>query len=328
MRMEPSLHHFIYEGETKRLDAVMAAQVSLGLSRAQAQRLIAEHQVMLNDKPCTSASQKVAAGQAVIVTIPPPEPLELEAVPMALDILYEDDSLIVLNKPAGLTVHPAPGERNATLVHGLLHHCGESLSGIGGVQRPGIVHRLDKDTSGAMLVAKSDVAHQSLSAQLKDRSLSRTYHALVYGLPNPATGQVEGAIGRSDTNRKKMAVLADDDPRGKAALTYYKVIETFGAGALSLIECKLQTGRTHQIRVHMAHRGHSLVGDAHYGRPRKLADAELRDIVRAFPRQALHAVAVGFIHPITGEKMQFEAAYPEDWHELLQNVRRVCRAGS
>lgn len=316
--MESSHHIHVPAGTaTQRLDKWLSDQLP-DLSRAQVQRLIQDGQVTLNGALCLSASTKISADQLISLNVPEPERMDLEPVAMPLDILYEDNELIVLNKPAGLTVHPAPGERNATLVHGLLHHCGDSLSGIGGVQRPGIVHRLDKETSGAMLVAKSDVAHQSLSAQLKDRSLSRTYHALVYGLPNPTTGTIEGAIGRSNKNRKKMAVLNDDDPHGKPARTHYRVLQAYGVGALSLVECKLDTGRTHQIRVHLTHQGHPLVGDPVYGRARKLADTTLHDVTRRFTRQALHAVAIAFVHPVSGETLSFNAPYPEDFVSLLE----------
>jgi 23S rRNA pseudouridine1911/1915/1917 synthase len=312
--------HFVIEPphHLQRLDKTLA-ELLPELSRTQAGRLIADGQVTVAGAVCCHVSQKVQTGQEIAVTIPAAVPLELTAVAMPLDILFEDEHLLVVNKPAGLTVHPAVSEQGVTLVHALLHHCGASLSGIGGVQRPGIVHRLDKDTSGAMLVAKHDAAHQHLSAQLADRSLSRLYHALVFGFPKPSQGVWEGNIGRSPQNRKKMAVVATG---GKTARSHYKTLETFGNSALSLVECKLETGRTHQIRVHFSHYGYPLVGDPLYGRGRKLHDANLQRLTTAFPRQALHAVAVSFIHPATGESHHYEAAYPDDFASLYADLQK------
>ncbi len=304
-----------FHGE--RLDKFLAVALPK-ISRAQAQKFIELGHVKLAGAECRDASRKLSNGQALQVIIPDAKPADLAPADIPLTVLYEDAHLLVVNKPAGLTVHPAPGEKGPTLVHALLHHCGTSLSGIGGVARPGIVHRIDKDTSGAIIVAKNDAAHQALSAQLQDRTLSRTYHALVYGLPNPATGTWEGNIGRSPRNRKKMAVVNG----GKPARTHYKVLEVFGKGALSLIECKLETGRTHQIRVHASHHGCPLIGDQTYAaRPRKLQDETLRALASDFPRQALHAVSLSFKHPKSGEIISCQAEYPSDFDALMRGLR-------
>ncbi len=282
-------------------------------SRSQIQRLIGEGALQIDGVMYDNPSLKLsAAHQSLTLTIREPVEMDLTPVPMELDILFEDDDVIVINKPAGLTVHPAPSERNTTLVHGLLAHCGDSLSGIGGVARPGIVHRLDKDTSGAIIIAKNDTAHQHLSAQLKDRSLSRTYHALCYGVPTPPFGTVNAPIGRSTRDRKKMAVVKGD--KGKEARTHYKVLERFLDDKVSLIECKLESGRTHQIRVHLTHLGYPLIGDSSYGRARKLSNKEMQDAIEQLQQgQMLHARAIGFVHPKTGEMMNFMANYPNEF---------------
>jgi len=253
---------------------------------------------------------------------------------MALNILFEDAHLIVLDKPAGLVVHPAPGNLDGTLVNGLLAHAGEELEGIGGEKRPGIVHRLDKDTSGIMVVAKTQQAHQVLSEAFAARDLDREYLALVWGLPTTAEGEIEAAIGRHSTDRKRMAVV---EPRhrgmqrgemsgantGKHAITRYRTEQVFH-GALALVRCKLMTGRTHQIRVHMAHIGHPLVGDPVYLRRipavSKTLPPVLREAMLAFPRQALHAASLGFLHPITRQPLSFRADPPKDMHELLASL--------
>ncbi len=287
----------------------MAAPSQTPPSRAGVQRLIKAGLVARAGNAALDASDKVHAGEVYTVTLLPPEPALPEAQAMPLRIVYEDADLLVVDKPAGLVVHPAAGNRDRTLVNALLAHCGDSLSGIGGVARPGIVHRLDKDTSGLMVVAKHDAAHQALSRQFADRSLSRVYQALVWGALNLVAGSVEGAIGRHPRDRKKMAVVRHG---GKAALTHYKLVERLGAGATtaSLIECKLATGRTHQIRVHMAHIGHPLVGDPTYGRGGKVA---------GFSRQALHAAELTFIHPRTGKAMRFTTPMPKDMATLLES---------
>ena len=301
----------------KALAVLLAGQIS-GISRARVQALMAEGRVSFNGKPITDASGKVKLGDIYTVDIPPPEPAEPEAQDIALEVIYEDEDLLVIDKPAGLVVHPAPGNRDMTLVNALLSHCGDSLSGIGGVARPGIVHRLDKDTSGLMVVAKNDVAHHALTAQFTDRSLSRTYQAIVWGVPNPPKGSVDAAIGRHTGDRKKMAVTSK---ASKPALTHYKVVKDLGA--VSLVECKLATGRTHQIRVHMAHIKHPVVGDPTYGKKSKSA----KDLaaLHTFPRQALHAVGLEFIHPRTGKTAVFASPLPDDMKKLLRALAKAAK---
>ncbi|GHF23464.1 pseudouridine synthase [Kordiimonas sediminis] len=254
-----------------------------------------------------------------IVTLPEPESAEPEAQNIPLDVLYEDADVIVINKPAGMVVHPAAGSPDGTLVNALLHHCGSSLSGIGGVKRPGIVHRIDKDTSGILVMAKNDKAHQGLSIQFADHSIERVYGAVCRGHPNPAAGRIEGNIARHPVDRKKMAVT---DKGGKWAATHYKTLSNYqhqGIDLASLIECRLETGRTHQVRVHMAHIGHALVGDPVYSRGKwsSKIPADLRGTLLGFARQALHARVIGFIHPVTGKTLKFEADYPSDMQKLI-----------
>jgi 23S rRNA pseudouridine1911/1915/1917 synthase len=291
----------------------LAARQQPDLSRARVQALLAQGFVKLSGQTVTDASRKVKTNEAYTLLVPPPEKAEPEAQAMDLRIVYEDDDVIVLDKPAGLVVHPAPGNRDHTLVNALLAHCGSSLSGIGGVARPGIVHRLDKDTSGLIVVAKNDAAHHALSGQFADRSLSRTYRALVWGLPVPSAGSIDAPIGRSPKDRKKMAVTS----KGRSALTHYKVIEEYGD--VSLVECQLATGRTHQIRVHLAHIKHPVVGDPVYGKSRaKKGEESLQN----FPRQALHAVALHFIHPRTHKLKKFTSKLPKDMQKLIKEIAR------
>ncbi|MGB9153312.1 MAG: RluA family pseudouridine synthase [Alphaproteobacteria bacterium] len=297
---------------TDKAIATLAAIEQPALSRARIQALLAEGHLSLNEKPATDASRKVNVDEVYTLILPPLEKAEPEAQDIDVKIVYEDDDVIVIDKQAGLVVHPAPGNRDHTLVNALLAHCGDSLSGIGGVARPGIVHRLDKDTSGLMVVAKNDAAHQALAKQFADRSLSRTYHALVWGAVVPRAGSIDAPIGRSSKDRKKMAVTA----KGKPALTHYKVIEDFEL--VSLIECKLATGRTHQIRVHLAHIKHPVVGDPTYGGGRRAKKAE--DALQKFPRQALHAVELHFIHPRTGKLRKFTSKMPKDMQKLLKGL--------
>jgi 23S rRNA pseudouridine1911/1915/1917 synthase len=298
--------------DRQRLDktlALLAASVAPELSRARIAKLLQDGHVTLNGKAVTDLSRKVKADEVYEITLPPPEPALPEAQDIKLTVIYEDKDVVVIDKPVGLVVHPAPGNRDKTLVNALLAHCGSSLSGIGGVARPGIVHRLDKETSGLIVVAKNDAAHQKLSAQFADRSLSRTYQALVHGVPMLRVGIIDAPIGRSPRDRKKMAVTA----KGKPARTHYNVLENFDAAAL--VECKLETGRTHQIRVHMAHIKHPVIGDPTYGR-------RTAKNIPDFPRQALHAAAISFIHPRTGKVMKFEAKLPKDMTNLLKALRR------
>jgi 23S rRNA pseudouridine1911/1915/1917 synthase len=300
----------------QRTDKALASLAALDgktLSRARIQALLAQGHLSLGDIAATDASRKAKAGEIYTLTLPPAEKAEPEAQDMDITIVYEDDDVIVIDKQAGLVVHPAPGNRDHTLVNALLAHCGDSLSGIGGVARPGIVHRLDKDTSGLMVVAKNDNAHQALAKQFADRSLSRTYHALVWGLPNPRTGSVDAPIGRSSKDRKKMAVTG----KGKPALTHYKVIEDFEN--VSLVECKLATGRTHQIRVHLAHLKHPVVGDPVYGGGRRAKKEN--EALQKFPRQALHAVELHFVHPRTGRLRKFTSKLPKDMRKLIRDLQ-------
>jgi len=319
----------------QRVDRFLAERIG-SLSRSRVKALIEEGHVARDGERLTEPSQAVRAGSIYRVAPPPPKPARPEAQAMRLDILFEDAHLIVLDKPAGLVVHPAPGNLDGTLVNGLLAHAGDELEGIGGEKRPGIVHRLDKDTSGIMVVAKSQQAHQVLSDAFAARDLDREYLALVWGVPNPAQGEIDAAIGRHSTDRKRMAVV---EPRhrgmqrgemagasaGKPAITRYRTEEAFH-GALALVRCKLMTGRTHQIRVHMAHIGHPLVGDPVYLRRipavSKTLPAGLREAMLAFPRQALHAASLGFLHPITRQPLSFQADPPQDMQALFGMLAR------
>jgi 23S rRNA pseudouridine1911/1915/1917 synthase len=296
-----------------RLDRALADLLP-DLSRERLKGLIGEGQVQSANVGKISVSMKVAAGQMFIITLPPPVPLDTVAQDIPLTIVHEDADLIVIDKPAGLVVHPAAGNLDGTLVNALLHHCEGRLSGIGGVARPGIVHRIDKDTSGLLVVAKSDKAHEGLARQFKDHSIDRLYAAIVYGVPNPAAGTVDTWIGRSDADRKKMAVHREG--RGKHAVTHYRTTQRLRDAAL--VECKLETGRTHQVRVHMHHIGHPLIGDPVYGRERKGFKSILETL--GFKRQALHAKSLGFIHPVTSERLMFQSALPTDMQELLSQL--------
>jgi 23S rRNA pseudouridine1911/1915/1917 synthase len=305
-----------------RLDRMLANHLP-GLSRTRLKRLIEEGRVRLEGDPLRDPSQRVRPGQNFVVTFPAAEDAAPAAQPLALDIRFEDAHLIVIDKPAGLVVHPAPGNPDGTLVNALVAHCGASLAGIGGVRRPGIVHRLDKDTSGLMVAAKTEAAHQALSRDFARREIDRAYAAFVWGVPRPAAGEIAGNIGRSAVHRKKMAVLAEG--RGRPALTRYRVERAFGTQA-ALVECRLATGRTHQIRVHLAHVGHALIGDPVYGTRAGRAVArsgEAGERVAAFPRQALHARRLGFTHPVEGRFMTFDSPLPPDLHELFNDLERI-----
>ena len=311
----------------ERLDKALAAGLP-GLSRSRVQALLEQGCVRESGRTVTEPSLRVKLGQTFDVFIPEAEPAQPEAQDIPLDVVYEDEDVLVIDKPAGLVVHPAAGNPDNTLVNALLAHCGDSLSGIGGVKRPGIVHRLDKDTSGLMVVAKNDRAHHALTEQFSGRSLSRTYQALVWGVPSPKEGRIEGNIGRSTADRKKMAVVTGG---GKHAATRYRVVKAFGT-AMSLVECVLETGRTHQIRVHMAHIGHPVVGDPLYGKGRagraggKHASAlpePPRSLFVGFPRQALHAVALSFVHPRKGESVRFQTGLPADMRHLIDTLESL-----
>lgn len=318
----------------KRLDQWLAIQLAPDLSRSRIQSLIAEGQVTVDGRPVHEPKHKLREGALILLQMPEPEPAEPEGENIPLDILHEDNDVIVINKPAGLVVHPGNGNWTGTLVNALIHHCGDTLSGIGGVRRPGIVHRLDKETSGVMVVAKNDRAHRQLSAQFADHGrtgdLERAYMALVWGTTDRATGTVDAPLGRSHRDRTRQAVVNENREDARHAVTHYSVVEKFGqredATALaSLIECRLETGRTHQIRVHMAHIGHPLIGDMEYGsafktKANKLAEP-LKQVVTAFPRQALHARLLSFAHPANNVVMRFEAPLPEDMAQLLAAFR-------
>jgi 23S rRNA pseudouridine1911/1915/1917 synthase len=297
-----------------RLDAALTNALP-EFSRARIQALIAEDALLVGGKLATDASSKKFAGQNFLLSVPAPKPDKAEAQDIALDVVFEDEHLIIVNKPAGLVVHPAAGHADGTLVNALLHHCQGKLSGIGGVQRPGIVHRIDKDTSGLLVIAKSNAAHEGLAKLFAAHDIERRYFAIVSGVPAPPAGTISTQIGRSTINRKKMAVLPEN--KGKHAITHYRAIESFGKTAL--VECTLETGRTHQVRVHMAHIGHPLIGDSVYSNrqnPYRIGPNQSK-----FDRQALHAASLGFIHPISGETLRFESSLPEDMQLLLSQLR-------
>ena len=323
------------EATGERIDQWLAAQLAPDLSRSRIQGLMKDGAVSLNGSPAAEPKRKLAEGDRIVIVMPEPTPPEPEGEAIPLDVLYEDDDLIVINKPAGLVVHPGAGNWTGTLVNALIHHCGASLSGIGGVRRPGIVHRLDKDTSGVLVVAKNDLTHRVLSEAFADHGLTgdleRAYDAVVWGSPARMNGTVDAPLGRSGSDRTQRAVVRDTQDDARHAVTHFTVRERFGekpdaTAMASVVECRLETGRTHQIRVHMAHIGHPLIGDRDYGRAfftkaNRLGD-DLGPIVRAFPRQALHARLLAFRHPATDELMRFEAPHPADMAELLEGFRR------
>ncbi len=291
----------------ERIDKFLSDELS-DRSRSFLQKLIKEQYVKVNDKP-VKASYRLDFGDLVSITFPEPEKPNIAAENIPLDILYEDQDLIIINKPKQMVVHPAPGHYTGTLVNALLYHCQDNLSGINGSLRPGIVHRIDMDTTGSLVVCKNDATHQSLSAQLKEHSIQRVYKAIVHGVLKEDSGCIDAPIGRHPTERKKMSTLCKN---GREAVTHYQVLERFGA--FTYIQCMLETGRTHQIRVHMASVGHPLLGDSVYG-PKKCP----------FPKlvgQTLHAETLGFIHPRTDEYMEFHAPLPEYFTGLLNRLRK------
>lgn len=304
------------EAAGSRADRFLADAIG-SLSRSRVKALIEAGHASRDGAPMTDPSESVRPGARYVVEIPPAVPATPQPQAIPLTILYEDLDLIVVDKPAGLVVHPAPGNLDGTLVNALLAHAGEDLPGIGGEKRPGIVHRLDKDTSGVMVAAKTERAHRTLSEAFAARDLDRAYLALAWGLPAPTEGEVSAAIGRHPADRKRMAVVTRG---GKPATTRYKLRRAWGA-AVSLVECRLLTGRTHQIRVHMAHIGHPLVGDPVYLRrtpaAARLLPEDTRAALLAFPRQALHAATLGFAHPVTGQALSFESPLPDDLRALV-----------
>jgi len=334
-------------GEIRRIVAPAAAageridhwlaEIWPDLSRSRIQGLIGAGKLTTDAAIVARAAEKVAGGAEYALTLPPPEPAAPEAEAIPLTIVFEDTHLIVIDKPAGMAVHPAPGSMRGTLVNALLAHCAGSLSGIGGVARPGIVHRIDKDTTGLVVAAKSDAAHQGLAKLFAKHQIDRAYYAIARAAPQARTGVVDTRIARSSEDRKKFAVVRDPTSEaGKRAVTHYWTIETFGqiAGAsagrpaASYLECRLETGRTHQIRVHLAHLGCPIVGDPLYGKQRGLrADGphaeDAETAVRAFARQALHAAVLGFVHPVTSEELRFESAPPQDMQALLAALRAL-----
>jgi 23S rRNA pseudouridine1911/1915/1917 synthase len=324
-----------------RLDKALArfAPDAAALSRSRLAKLLNDGAVSRDGLVVTDAKAKIAEGDVFLVTVGPAQEVTTPAEPIALSVVWEDQDLIVIDKPAGMVVHPAPGSRSGTLVNALLHHCGEALSGVGGERRPGIVHRIDKDTAGLLVVAKSDRAHHGLAAQFARHDVERRYLALVHGVPDQNDPRLHGVKGvsfeaggilkittqlaRHKTDRQRQAVLFHG---GRHAVTRARVVETFGTPPVAaLVECWLETGRTHQIRVHMAHAGHGLVGDQTYGGRRKLSPravgASAATMAETFPRQALHAATLGFRHPVTGEGLRFESPLPADFSGLLMALR-------
>lgn len=314
----------------KRLDALLAAHVT-SLSRNRIQALIKAGNVTVDGGKIVEPKHRVNEEVRISLDLPEPEDPEPKGEAIPLQVVHEDEHLIVIDKPAGLVVHPGAGNWAGTLVNALIHHCGDSLSGIGGVKRPGIVHRIDKDTSGLLVAAKSDEAHQGLAAQFADHGktgpLERAYSALVWGAPNSLKGTINANLARSQANRQKIAVVKTS---GRHAVTHWQVKERFSApdqpALASLVECRLETGRTHQIRVHMAHIGHPLIGDHDYGSGFKTKtnrlDEPLKSSVEGFKRQALHAGLLAFAHPVTEKTLRFESPYPADFASLLSNLQQ------
>ncbi|MGB7408811.1 MAG: RluA family pseudouridine synthase [Pontixanthobacter sp.] len=303
-----------------RIDKSLAE--ASGLSRERIKALIAQGAVTIGQATATNPSAKMQVGAHFSITLPPVVDPVAQPQDIAIDVVFEDDHLIVVNKAADMVVHPAAGNQDGTLVNALLHHCAKSgagrLSGIGGVARPGIVHRIDKGTSGLLVVAKSAMAHEGLASQFADHSIHRHYIAICAGHPNPAEGTIEGRLGRSAFNRKKMAVLPDDAKRGKHAVTHYRTVERMND--FSILKCRLETGRTHQVRVHCASIGHALLGDPTYGQTPAKWKPILQEL--GFARQALHAASLGFVHPADGEYVEFHADLPRDMQELIDQAYR------
>ena len=303
--MEPILLRASEESKNQRLDAFLASSLD-GLTRSQATRLIESGEVAVNGR-AVSKSYKLAGGEDIAVTLPEPEPVEAVPQDIPLDVVYEDADVIVVNKPSGMVVHPAPGHPDGTLVNALLYHCAGTLSGIGGALRPGIVHRIDRDTSGLIIAAKNDAAHQYLSAQLADHTLARTYECIVVGSLREDRGTVDAPIARHPTDRKRMAVVAG----GREAVTHWEVIARYPG--YTHVRCRLETGRTHQIRVHMAYIGHPILGDTVYGAKKE---------VPGLTGQCLHAVGLRFLHPRTHEVVELSCPLPEEFTRMLQKIRK------
>ncbi|CUH53263.1 RluA family pseudouridine synthase [Shimia marina] len=330
----------IAEDPPKRLDKALSRDVPVeaSLSRTRLSKLIGEGAVTVNGVVVADPKHKVVGGETIAITVPLAEESHIGPEDIPLEVIWEDADLIVINKPAGMVVHPAPGTPNGTLVNALLHHCGDTLSGVGGMKRPGIVHRIDKETSGLLVVAKTDAAHQGLAAQFEAHTVERYYRAVCYGVPDANDPRLRGVRGvnfetgnimkvtthlaRHKTDRQRQAVLFEG---GRHAVTRVRIVQPFGAPSVAcLVECWLETGRTHQIRVHMAHAGHGLVGDPVYGGRRKLAEKAIgvkgAAAAKGFARQALHAAVLGFEHPVTGEHLRFEAPLPQDMAQLIEDL--------
>ena len=303
--MEPILLRASEESKNQRLDAFLASSLD-GLTRSQATRFIESGEVAVNGR-AVSKSYKLAGGEDIAVTLPEPEPVEAVPQDIPLDVVYEDADVIVVNKPSGMVVHPAPGHPDGTLVNALLYHCAGTLSGVGGALRPGIVHRIDRDTSGLIIAAKNDAAHQYLSAQLADHTLARTYECIVVGSLREDRGTVDAPIARHPTDRKRMAVVAG----GREAVTHWEVIARYPG--YTHVRCRLETGRTHQIRVHMAYIGHPILGDTVYGAKKE---------VPGLTGQCLHAVGLRFLHPRTHEVVELSCPLPEEFTRMLQKIRK------
>lgn len=303
--MEPILLRASEESKNQRLDAFLASSLD-GLTRSQATRLIESGEVAVNGR-AVSKSYKLAGGEDIAVTLPEPEPVEAVPQDIPLDVVYEDADVIVVNKPSGMVVHPAPGHPDGTLVNALLYHCAGTLSGIGGALRPGIVHRIDRDTSGLIIAAKNDAAHQYLSAQLADHTLARTYECIVVGALREDRGTVDAPIARHPTDRKRMAVVAG----GREAVTHWEVIARYPG--YTHVRCRLETGRMHQIRVHMAYIGHPILGDTVYGAKKE---------VPGLTGQCLHAVGLRFLHPRTHEVVELSCPLPDEFTRMLQKIRK------
>ncbi|SEQ99860.1 RluA family pseudouridine synthase [Thalassovita taeanensis] len=335
----------IHADPPARLDKALSRDVpeDASLSRTRLARLIADGHVLHNRQVVTDAKVRVKEGDIIDITVPQAEDSHIGPEDIPLEVIFEDDDLIVINKPVGMVVHPAPGTPTGTLVNALLHHCGDTLSGVGGEKRPGIVHRIDKDTSGLLVVAKSDRAHHGLAKQFEKHTVERYYQAVCYGVPDANDPRLRGVRGisfeagnimrvttqlaRHKTDRQRQAVLFTG---GRHAVTRVRIVEPFGAPPVAcLVECWLETGRTHQIRVHMAHAGHSLIGDQTYGGRRKLAEKAIGAAglaaARDFPRQALHASVLGFVHPVTQDVLRFEAPLPDDMTQLIAALRLVTQ---
>ena len=303
--MEPILLRASEESKNQRLDAFLASSLD-GLTRSQATRLIESGEVAVNGR-AVSKSYKLAGGEDIAVTLPEPEPVEAVPQDIPLDVVYEDADVIVVNKPSGMVVHPAPGHPDGTLVNALLYHCAGTLSGVGGALRPGIVHRIDRDTSGLIIAAKNDAAHQYLSAQLADHTLARTYECIVVGALREDRGTVDAPIARHPTDRKRMAVVAG----GREAVTHWEVVARYPG--YTHVRCRLETGRTHQIRVHMAYIGHPILGDTVYGAKKE---------VPGLTGQCLHAVGLRFLHPRTHEVVELSCPLPDEFTRMLQKIRK------